>query len=95
MGADSRVPGGGPRSNRAANSGPVPASRSWEVRPCGGCSWVAVGVAALLLIAYLMDRRGRAGNGVTDRDRNEADRIVRGHDAQVEPWGGLGMGGSP
>ena len=36
--------------------------------------WVAVGVAALLLIAYLMDRRGRTGNGVTDRDRELAER---------------------
>jgi len=57
--------------------------------------WIAAGVAALLLIAYLMDRRGRVGNGVTDLDRREADRIVRGHDAQVEPWGHLGGGGSP
>jgi len=57
--------------------------------------WVAVGVAALLLIAYLMDRRGRTGSGATDRDRIEADRIMRGNEARTEPWGGLDMGGSP
>ena len=49
--------------------------------------WVAAGVAALLLIAYLMDRRGRVGNGVTDRDRIEADRIMRGHDARGRTLG--------
>jgi len=62
--------------------------------------WVAVGVAALLLIAYLVDRRGRTGNGATDRDRKEADRIeadriMRGHEARIEPLGGFDMGGSP
>ena len=57
--------------------------------------WVAVGVAALLLIAYLMDRRGRTSNGATDRDRIEADRIMRGHEARIEPWGGIDKGGSP
>jgi len=46
--------------------------------------WIAAGVAALLLIAYLMDRRGRVGNGVTDLNRREADRIVRGTTHKVE-----------
>jgi len=57
--------------------------------------WVAAGVAALLLIAYLVDLCGRTGIGVTDRDRIEADRIMRGHEARIEPWGGFDMGGSP
>lgn len=47
--------------------------------------WVAAGVAALLLIAYLVDRRGRTGNGVTDRDRHEADRIMRGYETRADP----------
>ena len=56
--------------------------------------WVAViGVAATaLLIAYLVDRRG-SGIGMTDRDRNDADRIIRAHETRAEPLGDLGMGG--
>jgi len=46
--------------------------------------WIAAGGAALLLIAYLMDRRGRVGNGVTDLNRREADRIVRCTTHKVE-----------
>jgi hypothetical protein len=56
--------------------------------------WVAgIGVvAAALLIAYLVDRRGSAGIGMTDRDRNIADSIARGHENRAEPWGDLGPG---
>ena len=56
--------------------------------------WVAVigVVAAVLLIAYLVDRRGSAGIGMTDGDRNNADRIARGHENRAEPWGDLGPG---
>ena len=57
--------------------------------------WVAVigVVAAVLLIAYLADRRGSAGSGMTDRDRNDADRVARGsHENRAEPWGDLGPG---
>ena len=52
--------------------------------------WVAVigVVAAVLLIAYLADRRGSTGSGMTDRDRNNADRIARGHENRAEPWAG-------
>ncbi|HEY5882003.1 MAG TPA: hypothetical protein VIU11_24050 [Nakamurella sp.] len=46
-----------------------------------------------LLIAYLVDRRGRTVIGMTDRDRNDADRIMRGHEDRAEPWGGAGAGG--
>jgi hypothetical protein len=51
--------------------------------------WVAVigVVAAVLLIAYLADRRGSTGIGMTDRDRNNADRIARGHENRAGPPG--------
>jgi hypothetical protein len=56
--------------------------------------WVAVigVVAAVLLIAYLADRRGSARSGMTDRDRNNADSVARGHENRAEPWGDLGPG---
>jgi len=57
--------------------------------------WVVVVVAAALLTAYLVDRRGRAGTGMTDRDRHEADRIMRGHENRAEPWGDFGPGACP
>jgi hypothetical protein len=59
--------------------------------------WVGVVgvVATVLLIAYLVDRRGRTGVGMTDRDRGQADRITRDHETRAEPWGHLGAGGSP
>ena len=49
--------------------------------------WVAVlgVVATVLLIAYLMDRRGPTG--MTDRDRNNADRIARGQENRAGPPG--------
>ena len=51
--------------------------------------WVAVigVVAAVLLIAYLADRRGSARSGMTDRDRNDADRIARGQENRAGPPG--------
>ena len=30
---------------------------------------------------------------MTDRERNDADRINRGHENRAEPWGGAGAGG--
>lgn len=56
--------------------------------------WVG-GVATVLLIAYLVDRRGPTGGGMTDRDRSQAGRIMRGRETQAEPWRYLGAGGSP
>ena len=52
-------------------------------------------VATVLLIAYLVDRRGRTGVGMTDRDRGQAAGITRDHESRAEPWGHLGAGGSP
>ena len=53
--------------------------------------WVAVigVVATVLLIAYLADRRGSTGIGMTDRDRNNADRIARGHENRAGPPGSI------
>ena len=50
--------------------------------------WVAVigVIATVLLIAYLADRRGSTG-GMTDRDRNNADRIARGQGNRAGPPG--------
>ena len=57
--------------------------------------WVAVGgvLATLLLIAYLVDRRGP--NGMTERDRGQVDRIMRGNEPGPQPTGYLDAGGSP
>lgn len=57
--------------------------------------WITVVgvVATVLLIAYLVDRRGRTGVGMTDQDRGQAARITRGHETRAEPWGHLGAGG--
>ena len=54
--------------------------------------WVAVlgVVATVLLIAYLMDRRGPTG--MTDRDRGKY-RSVGGHETGAEPPGYLDAGG--
>jgi hypothetical protein len=55
--------------------------------------WVAVidVVATMLLIAYLVDRRGP--NGVTDRDRGRY-RSMGGHETGAEPPGYLDAAGS-
>ena len=57
--------------------------------------WVAVvGIfATALLIAYLVDRRGPTG--MTDRDRGQLDRSMRGHETGAEPPGYLDAGGLP
>lgn len=54
--------------------------------------WVAVLglVATVLLIAYLVDRRGPTG--MTDRDRGQY-RSVGGHETGAEPPGYLDAGG--
>jgi len=51
--------------------------------------WVAVigVIATVLLIAYLADRRGSTGIGMTDRDRNNADGIARDHENRAGPPG--------
>jgi hypothetical protein len=55
-----------------------------------GWLWaVIVGVlATALLIAFLVDRRGGTGTGMTDRDRNEADRSLRDQENRAMPWSG-------
>jgi hypothetical protein len=67
-------------TNGTARFGRADPPTDWEVRLCGGCSglpWVGV-VSAVLLMAYLVvDRRGRTVPGMTDRDRNDADRLMR------------------
>ena len=57
--------------------------------------WAAGGGvgAALLLIAYLADRRGPTG--ITHRDRGQVDRIMRGSEPGPQPTGYLDAGGSP
>jgi hypothetical protein len=51
--------------------------------------WVVVVVAAALLSAYLVDRRRRvaAGPGMSDRDRQAAERIVRGYETRSDSFG--------
>jgi len=58
--------------------------------------WVAVFAvfATALLIAYLVDRRGPNGGGMTARDRGQVDRIMRGHETP-QPSGYLDAGGLP
>ena len=47
---------------------------------------VAVGVVAtMLLIAYLLDRRGGYGIGKTDQDRDHADHALRDQQNRVLP----------
>jgi putative exporter of polyketide antibiotics len=42
-------------------------------------------VATMLLIAYVLDRRGRVGAGMTDRGRHEAAKIFRDQENQAWP----------
>lgn len=50
---------------------------------------VVVSVVALsLLIAFLVDRRGGTGTGMTDRDRNDAERALRDQVDRSRPWSG-------
>jgi hypothetical protein len=63
----------------------VPRSAAGQRSP-GFLTWVpcATATSSLLLIAYLMDRRNGAGKDMTDLDRKEAERIVRGNEARGE-----------
>ena len=53
-----------------------------------GWLWAVVGgvVATTLLIAHLLDRRGGTGSGMTDRDRQRADRTLREQQNRARPW---------
>ena len=55
-----------------------------------GWLWVVIVsvVALTLLIAFLVDRRGGTGTGMTDRDRNEAERALRDQEDRARPWSG-------
>jgi hypothetical protein len=59
-----------------------------------GWLWaVVVGVVATaLLIAYLVDRRGGAGTGMTERDRHEAGRALRDQRDRALPWSDTSAG---
>lgn len=48
---------------------------------------VSVGAIALL-VAFLVDRRGGTGTGMTDRDRKDADRSLRDQRNRALPWSG-------
>ena len=52
-----------------------------------GWMWaVVVGVVAtILFIAYLLDRRGGTGVGMTDQDRDHADHALRDQQNRVPP----------
>lgn len=45
-------------------------------------------VVAALLIAFLVDRRGGTGTGMTNRHRNEASRALRDQGNRAMPWNG-------
>lgn len=59
-----------------------------------GWLWaVVIGVVAVaLLIAYLVDRRGAAGAGMTGRDRDEAGRALRAQQDRALPWSDTSTG---